>query len=87
MTPKEIRLASGLSLERAAVAAGVTSPTIRLFEADPSAAPRVRPKLEAFYATLAARITASAAATSPQKTNTPKRTALGKQAQRGRKAP
>ena len=56
MTPKEIRLASGLSLERCAVAAGVTSPTIRLFEADPSAAPRARAKLEAFYATLAARV-------------------------------
>ena len=55
-TPKEIRLAAGLSIERAAVAAGVTSPTIRLFEADPSAAPRARAKLEAFYATLAARI-------------------------------
>jgi hypothetical protein len=48
-TPKELRLAAGLSIERCAVAAGVTSPTIRLFEADPSAAPRARPKLETFY--------------------------------------
>ena len=65
MTPKEIRLASGLSLERCAVAAGVTSPTIRLFEADPSAAPRARPKLETFYANLAARLAAGAAEPSP----------------------
>ena len=56
MTRRETRLAAGLSIERAAVAAGVTSPTIRLFEADPSAAPRARAKLEAFYATLAARV-------------------------------
>ena len=61
MTPKEIRLASGLSLERCAVAAGVTSPTIRLFEADPSAAPRARSKLETFYATLAARLAGASA--------------------------
>ena len=64
MTPREIRLASGLSLERCAVAAGVTSPTIRLFEADPSAAPRARAKLETFYANLAARL-ASGASSSP----------------------
>lgn len=56
MTRRETRLAAGLSIERAAVAAGVTSPTIRLFEADPSAAPRARAKLEAFYATLASRL-------------------------------
>lgn len=56
MTRRETRLAAGLSIERAAVAAGVTSPTIRLFEADPSAAPRARAKLEAFYATLSARV-------------------------------
>lgn len=55
MTPKEIRLAAGLSIERAAVAAGVTSPTIRLFEASPDAAPRARAKLETFYARLATK--------------------------------
>lgn len=55
-TPKEIRLASGLSIERAAVAAGVTSPTIRLFEASPDAAPKARARLETFYANLAARL-------------------------------
>ena len=59
MTLKQIRLATGLSIERAAVAAGVTSPTIRLFEADPSAAPRARAKLESFYANLAARLAAA----------------------------
>lgn len=56
MTPKEIRIAAGLSIERCAVAAGVTSPTIRLFEADPSAAPRARAKLESFYKRLAAQL-------------------------------
>jgi transcriptional regulator with XRE-family HTH domain len=56
MTPKEIRLAAGLSIERCAVAAGVTSPTIRLFEADPSAAPRARSKLETFYRQLASQL-------------------------------
>ena len=61
MPPKETRLAAGLSIERAAVAAGVTSPTIRLFEADPSAAPRARAKLETFYANLAARLAREAA--------------------------
>lgn len=55
-TPKELRLAAGLSIERAAVAAGVTSPTIRLFEASPDAAPKARAKLETFYANLAAQL-------------------------------
>ena len=66
MTPKEIRLAAGLSIERAAVAAGVTSPTIRLFEASPDAAPRARTKLEGFYRKLAAKLTNSSAPTPPQ---------------------
>jgi hypothetical protein len=65
MTPKELRLAAGLSIERCAVAAGVTSPTIRLFEASPDAAPRARPKLEVFYANLAARLASEAAGSSP----------------------
>lgn len=65
MTSKEIRLAHGLTIERAAVAAGVTSPTIRLFEADPSAAPRARAKLEVFYANLAARLASGASASPP----------------------
>ena len=62
MTPKEIRLASGLSVERAAVAAGVTSPTLRLYEANTEApsAP-TRAKLETFYATLAARLAGASA--------------------------
>ena len=64
MNPKELRLAAGLSIERCAVAAGVTSPTIRLFEADPSAAPRARAKLETFYTNLQVRL-ASGANTSP----------------------
>lgn len=63
MTLKEIRLASGLSLEKAAVAAGVTSPTIRLFEASPDAAPKSRAKLEVFYANLAASLATCGAPT------------------------
>lgn len=66
MTPKEIRLAAGLSIERCAVAAGVTSPTIRLFEADPSAAPRARAKLESFYKRLAAKLAATPNPDAPQ---------------------
>lgn len=56
-SPKEIRLAAGLSIERAAVAAGVTSPTLRLFEANTAApSPASRAKLEAFYADLDASL-------------------------------
>lgn len=57
MTPKEIRLASALTVEKAAVAAGVTSPTLRLYEANPEApsAP-TRAKLSTFYTNLAARL-------------------------------
>lgn len=55
--PKEIRNRAGLSIERAAVAAGVTSPTLRLYEANIAAPSQAsRAKLEAFYATLAARV-------------------------------
>lgn len=57
LSPKEIRTRAGMSIERAAVAAGVTSPTLRLFEANTAAPSQAsRAKLEAFYATLAARI-------------------------------
>ena len=53
-SPKEIRLTAGMSIERAAVAAGVTSPTLRLFEANPTAPSRAsRAKLENFYRRLA----------------------------------
>lgn len=55
MSPKEIRLAACLSLEKAAVGAGVTSPTIRLFEASPEALrPETRRKVANFYKRLAA---------------------------------
>lgn len=66
MTPKEIRLASGLTVEKAAVASGVTSPTLRLYEANTEApsAP-TRAKLSTFYANLAARLAAGAASPSP----------------------
>lgn len=60
MTPKEIRLAACLSLEKAAVGAGVTSPTIRLFEASPDALrPETRRKVAAYYNQLAASSHAS----------------------------
>jgi len=55
MSPKEIRIAARLSLEKAAVGAGVTSPTIRLFEASPDALrPETRRKVANFYNRLAA---------------------------------
>ena len=55
MSPKEIRIAARLSLEKAAVGAGVTSPTIRLFEASPEALrPETRRKVANFYKRLAA---------------------------------
>ena len=65
MNSKELRLAAGLSIEGCAVAAGVTSPTIRLFEADPSAAPRARSKLETFYHQLASQLATNGAAEPP----------------------
>ncbi len=66
-SPKEIRLTAGMSIERAAVAAGVTSPTLRLFEANPNAPSRAsRAKLESFYQRLAAKLSASPNPDAPQ---------------------
>ena len=66
MTPKETRLSAGLSIERAAVGAGVTSPTIRLFEASPDALrPETRRKVANFYKRLAAS-SRDSASTPPQ---------------------
>lgn len=36
-TPKQIRTDAGVSLEKVAVHAGVSTPTARIFEIDPSA--------------------------------------------------
>ncbi|MCE7895032.1 MAG: hypothetical protein DYH12_35885 [Sorangiineae bacterium PRO1] len=56
MTPREIRKAAGLTIEKTAVYAGVSSPTVRLFEADRLAVTeRPRRKLDAYYAQLAAQ--------------------------------
>jgi hypothetical protein len=58
MSPKDIRLASRLSIEKAAVGAGVSSPTVRIYEAAPEAARAdKRALLDAFYMRLAARLT------------------------------
>ncbi len=66
-SPKEIRLTAGMSIERAAVAAGVTSPTLRLFEANPAAPSRAsRAKLESFYKRLAAKLSPSTNPDAPQ---------------------
>ena len=66
MSPKEIRIAARLSLEKAAVGAGVTSPTIRLFEASPEALrPETRRKVANFYNRLAAS-SRDSASTPPQ---------------------
>jgi hypothetical protein len=54
MTRREIRRAAKCSQARAAVLAGVSEPTLRLFEAAPGAvSPDKRRVLEAFYAQLA----------------------------------
>ena len=57
MNPKEIRLAAGLSIERAAAFAGVSGPSVRLYEASPTTpSVTVRRKLDAYYQRLTARI-------------------------------
>jgi hypothetical protein len=57
MSPREIRATAKLSLEKAAVAAGVTSPTLRLYEYAPTALRAdKRAALDAFYASLAAKL-------------------------------
>jgi transcriptional regulator with XRE-family HTH domain len=59
MNPKQVRLTAGLSIERAAVAAGVTSPTLRLYEASQEAVREdKRRQLAAYYQRLAARLPA-----------------------------
>jgi transcriptional regulator with XRE-family HTH domain len=53
--PREIRGAAGLSRARVAVECGVSEPTLRLYEIDPSSiSPRLRPKIDARYSQLAA---------------------------------
>ncbi|MEO8800365.1 MAG: hypothetical protein ABI551_20910 [Polyangiaceae bacterium] len=52
--PKEVRKAAKLSVIAAAVYAGVSETTCRLYEADPGAvSPPSRAKLDAYYARLA----------------------------------
>lgn len=54
MTPREIRLAAGVSQIRVAVQTDTSEPTVRLYEANPSAI-RTRSKrarLDAFYTRL-----------------------------------
>lgn len=56
MSPKEIRLAAGLSLEKVAARANVSGPTARIYELDPQAIKdeRKRASLAREYAALAA---------------------------------
>ena len=66
MTRREIRQLAGLTIERVAVAADCTSPTVRLYEADPeSVTPKKRAGLDKLYRELAARADAAAAAGTP----------------------
>lgn len=52
-TAKEVRVEAGLSLEKAAAFAGVSGPTVRLYEASPDAvSPAKRKVLDAYYAGL-----------------------------------
>jgi hypothetical protein len=56
MSPKEIRKRAGLSLIEAAVHAGASENTTRLYEADRDAVtPKPRARLDAFYNGLRAR--------------------------------
>jgi len=58
MSPKEVRQRARRSQAYCAVHAGVCEPTLRLYEAEPSAvSTRTRAKLDAFYARLAAEVT------------------------------
>lgn len=57
MTPRVVRLASRLTLAETAAAAGVSSPTVRLFEADPVAVRAdKRAALSAYYQELEAKL-------------------------------
>ncbi|MCE7892307.1 MAG: XRE family transcriptional regulator [Sorangiineae bacterium PRO1] len=50
MSPRDLRKTIGYSIERTAVAAGVTSPTVRLYEANRQAVTeKTRRKLDALY--------------------------------------
>lgn len=55
-TPRDVRRAAGVTIEQAAVRARVTSPTVRLYEANPLAVKdqRKRASLDALYLSLAA---------------------------------
>jgi predicted transcriptional regulator len=60
-TPKEIRAAARESQMRTAVMAGVSQPTVRLYEANPSSVTlEKRIALDAVYAQLRAKVTANA---------------------------
>ena len=54
MSPRELRIAAGLSQDRMAVAAGVSSPTVRIYEIDCGSISngRKRAALDAAYAEL-----------------------------------
>lgn len=54
MDPREIRRNAGVTIEQAAVFAGVSSPTIRLFEANPERPrPDKRAQMMSYYEQLA----------------------------------
>jgi len=56
MKPKEIRKAAGVSLIAAAVGAGVSETTARIYEANADAVtPEKRARLDSFYASLSER--------------------------------
>jgi hypothetical protein len=61
-SPKEIRLAAGLSLDKVAARADVSGPTARIYEIDPKAVKdaRKRDALARTYAALEERVAASA---------------------------
>lgn len=65
--PRETRLAAGLTLERAAVRAGVSPPTLRAFERGGEAlSAATRQRLTSYYQRFAAQLEAVADAASPE---------------------
>lgn len=58
LSPREVRLAAGVTQIQAAVYSGTSEPTVRLYEASPAAVahPEKRRALDVLYAELAATV-------------------------------
>lgn len=66
MTPQQVRQAAGLTQIQAAVYAGVSPPTLRLYERAPDLPAEIqRRRLDAYYQRLAAQLAARSAEPQP----------------------